>query len=126
VRLLLDTHVVLWELEGTRTVGALAHEAIEQAEELTFSVVSFAEIGVKASIGKLTVPADLYPHVLRTGLRILGLAPDAALAVAELPMHHRDPFDRLLIAQARSESLTILTADHRFSDYDVATLDASA
>jgi PIN domain nuclease of toxin-antitoxin system len=125
VRLLLDTHVVLWELEGTHTVGPLAQEAIEQAEELTFSVVSFAEIGVKASIGKLTIPADLYPYVLRTGLRILGLAPDAALAVTELPLHHRDPFDRLLIAQARSERLTILTADHHFSDYDVSTLDAN-
>lgn len=125
MRLLLDTHVVLWELGGTRTVGPLAREAIEQAEELTFSVVSFAEIGVKASIGKLTIPADMYTDVLRTGLRILGLAPDAALAVAELPLHHRDPFDRLLIAQARSESLTILTADRRFSDYDVPTLDAN-
>jgi len=125
VRLLLDTHVILWELEGTRTVGPLAQTAIEQAEELTFSVVSFAEIGVKASSGKLTIAADLYPYVLRAGLRILGLAPDAALAVAELPLHHRDPFDRLLIAQARSESLTILTADHRFNDYDVATIDAN-
>ncbi|MGA2470058.1 MAG: type II toxin-antitoxin system VapC family toxin [Solirubrobacteraceae bacterium] len=125
MRLLLDTHVVLWELEGTRRVGPLAQEAIEHAEELTFSVVSFAEIGVKASLGKLTIPADLYPNVLRTGLRILGLAPDAALAVAELPLHHRDPFDRLLIAQARSESLTIITADRRFSDYDVSTLDAN-
>ena len=124
MRLLLDTHVVLWELEGTRTVGPLAQEAIEQAQELTFSVVSFAEIGVKASIGKLTVPADLYPCVLRTGVRILGLAPDAALEVAELPLHHRDPFDRLLIAQAHTEGLTILTADPRFADYGVAMLDA--
>jgi PIN domain nuclease of toxin-antitoxin system len=125
VRLLLDTHVVLWELEGTRSVGPHAHQAIERAEELTFSVVSFAEIGVKASIGKLVVPSDLHAQVLRTGVRILGLAPDAALAVAELPLHHRDPFDRLLIAQARSERLTIITADHRFNDYEVATVDAN-
>jgi PIN domain nuclease of toxin-antitoxin system len=76
-------------------------------------------------IGKLVVPRDLHAQVLRTGVRILGLAPDAALAVAELPLHHRDPFDRLLIAQARSERLTIITADHRFNDYEVATVDAN-
>lgn len=126
MRLLLDTHVVLWELEGTRSVGPGAQAAIERAKELTFSVVSFAEIGVKASIGKLIVPGDLYAHVLRSGLQILGLAPDAALAVAELPLHHRDPFDRLLIAQARCDGLTIVTADRRFSAYDVSTIDAGA
>jgi PIN domain nuclease of toxin-antitoxin system len=126
VRLLLDTHVVLWELEGTRTVGPRAREAIELAEELTFSVVSFAEIGVKAAIGKLSVPRDLHAQILRIGLRILGLAPDTALAVVELPLHHRDPFDRLLIAQGRAERLTIVTADPRFADYEVRTLDANA
>jgi PIN domain nuclease of toxin-antitoxin system len=124
VRLLLDTHVVLWQLEGTRTIGPSALEAIEHAEDLSFSVVSFAEIGVKASIGKLVVPRELHAAVVRSGLQILRLAADAALAVAELPLHHRDPFDRLLIAQARAEQLTIVTADHRFADYDVATIDA--
>jgi len=126
VRLLLDTHVVLSELEGTRAVGATAREAIERATELTFSVVSYAEIGVKAAIGKLVVPADLHEHVVRSGLRILGLGPDHGLAVAGLPMHHRDPFDRLLIAQARLEGLTLVTADPRIADYDVALIDASA
>jgi PIN domain nuclease of toxin-antitoxin system len=59
MRLLLDTHVVLWELEGSRTVSPAAREAIEQATDLLFSVVSFAEIGVQAAIGKLSVPRDL-------------------------------------------------------------------
>jgi PIN domain nuclease of toxin-antitoxin system len=124
VRLLLDTHVVLWELGGTRRVGARAEEAIERATELAFSVVSFAEIGVKAAIGKLTIPDDLYEHTIRSGLRILGLAPDHGLGVASLPMHHRDPFDRLLISQARIEGLTIVTSDKRFADYGVAVVDA--
>jgi PIN domain nuclease of toxin-antitoxin system len=124
MRLLLDTHVVLWELQGSRTVQPAAQDAIERATELSFSVVSFAEIGVKAAIGKLTVPADLHAHVLRSGLRILGLAPDHGLGVADLPVHHRDPFDRLLIAQARSEGLTVVTADRRFASYDVAVIDA--
>lgn len=124
MRLLLDTHVVLWELGGTRTVGTRAREAIEQASELMFSVVSFAEIGVKAAIGKIVVPADLHRHIERSGLRILGLAPDHGLGVAALPMHHRDPFDRLLISQARIDGLTLVTADARIADYDVPLIDA--
>ena len=126
MRLLLDTHVVLWVLQGSQTVRPAAQDAIERATELSFSVVSFAEIGVKAAIGKLTIPADLHEHVLRSGLRILGLAPDHGLGVSDLPMHHRDPFDRLLISQARSEGLTVVTADRRFASYDVAVIDANA
>jgi len=124
VRLLLDTHVVLWELGGSRRVSRAAQEAIEQATELLFSVVSFAEIGVKAAVGKLSVPPELREHVLRSGVRVLRLDADHGLAVADLPMHHRDPFDRLLVAQARSEQLTIVTADRRIADYDVALIDA--
>lgn len=124
MRILLDTHVVLWQLEGTRTVGPRAQEAIEQATELLFSVVSFAEIGVKAAVGKLTVPDDLREHVVESGLRLLGLTAEHGLAVAGLPLHHRDPFDRLLIAQARTEDLTLLTADARIDDYDVALISA--
>jgi PIN domain nuclease of toxin-antitoxin system len=124
VRLLLDTQIVLWQLAGSRTVRSEARAAIERATELAFSVVSFAEIGVKAAIGKLTVPADLHDHVLRSGLNVLGLAPDHGLLVAQLPLHHRDPFDRLLIAQARCEGLTIVTADQRFSEYDVPVIAA--
>jgi len=70
------------------------------------------------------VPHQLYEHVLRSGVRILRLDAEHGLAVADLPMHHRDPFDRLLIAQARSEQLTIVTADRRIADYDVLLSDA--
>ncbi len=114
---------MLSELEGSRPVQRAARDAIEHASELLFSVVSFAEVGVQAAIGKLTVPPDFHDHVLQSGLRVLGLAPDHGLAVANLPLHHRDPFDRLLIAQARSERLTIVTADRRFAAYDVPLID---
>lgn len=124
MRLLLDTQVVLWQLEGSQVIHTAAQAAIEQASELLFSVVSFAEIGVKVATGKLSVPPALYDHVLQSGLRVLGLAPDHGLAVADLPLHHRDPFDRLLIAQARAEQLTVLTSDRRFAAYDVALIDA--
>jgi PIN domain nuclease of toxin-antitoxin system len=125
MRLLLDTQIVLWQLQGSRTVRGSAREAIEAATELAFSVVSFAEIGIKAAIGKLTIPNDLREHLVGSGLNVLGLAPDHGLGVADLPMHHRDPFDRLLIAQARCEGLTIVTADRRFTDYDVPVVDAA-
>lgn len=93
MRLLLDTQVVLWQLAGSWTIPPRAMEAIESAAELGFSVVSFAEIGVKAAIGKLAVPKDLREHVLRSGMRILGLSVDHALGVAELPLHHRGTAD---------------------------------
>lgn len=126
MRLLLDTHVVLWQLAGTAAVGAAARAQIEQADELLFSVVSFAEIGVKAAIGKLIVPADIDRHIVDSGLRILALTAEHGLRVADLPLHHRDPFDRLLISQARAEGLALVTADRRITDYDVTVIDAGA
>jgi PIN domain nuclease of toxin-antitoxin system len=125
VKLLLDTQVVLWQLAGARTVAPRAKEAIERAAELSFSVVSFAEIGVKSAAGKLTVPSDLREHVVNSGMRILGLSPEHGLGVADLPLYHRDPFDRLLIAQARHERLTVVTADRRFAEYDVSVIAAA-
>ena len=123
MRLLLDTHVVLWQLSGVRSLGTGARETIAAASELAFSVVSFAEVGVKAAIGKLVVPPDLYAHIVGAGVRVLGLSAEHGLAVASLPLHHRDPFDRLLIAQARQEGFTLVTADARIHAYDVAVLD---
>lgn len=123
MKLLLDTHVVLWQLSGVQRLGVRASETIASAAELAFSVVSFAEIGVKAAVGKLVVPDDLHAHVVGAGLRVLGLSPDHGLAVASLPLHHRDPFDRLLVAQARLEGFSLVTADTRLHAYDVAVID---
>ena len=126
MRLLLDTHVVLWQLSGVRALGVRAQQTIAAAAELAFSVVSFAEIGVKAASGKLTVPDDLHAHIVGTGVRVLGLSAEHGLAVASLPLHHRDPFDRLLVAQARQEGFALVTADARIRAYDVAVLDPLA
>jgi PIN domain nuclease of toxin-antitoxin system len=123
VKLLLDTHVVLWQLSGARSLGARAREAIEGSSELAFSVVSFAEIGVKVAIGKLAVPSDVRARILDTGLRVLGLSAEHGLAVATLPLHHRDPFDRLLVAQAQQEGFTLMSADARLGAYDISVLD---
>lgn len=126
MRLLLDTHVVLWQFAGTQRLGPQAEHALAAASELRMSVVSFAEIGIKASIGKLAVPAGLHDHVTSTGLRVLGLSGEHGLRVANLPLHHRDPFDRLLIAQALEDDLVLMTADERVRAYDVPTIDALA
>jgi PIN domain nuclease of toxin-antitoxin system len=119
LRLLLDTHIVLWHQEGCLDRLGRATEVIATADELLVSVVSFVEIGIKAATGKLRLPDGLREHVLDSGARLLNLSPDHGLDVAELPLHHRDPFDRLLIAQARAEGLTIVTADRDFVAYDV-------
>lgn len=126
MRLLLDTHVVLWQLSGDRGLSDSAIEAISAADDLLFSVVSFAEVGVKAAIGKLEVPADFTKQVADAGLRTLALSAAHGLAVADLAVHHRDPFDRLLIAQAVTDGLTIVTADPRFASYAVPIIDAAA
>jgi PIN domain nuclease of toxin-antitoxin system len=124
MRLLLDTHVLLWQLDD-RKISAIAIEAIDAATELLFSVVSFAEIGIKIAVGKLADRREIYDLIVDGGIRTLGLTPNHGLGVAQLPLHHRDPFDRLLISQARQEGLTIVTADSRFAAYEVATIDAS-
>jgi PIN domain nuclease of toxin-antitoxin system len=123
VKLLLDTHVVLWQLAGTRELGPGARETVAAATELAFSVVSFAEIGIKVAAGKLVVAEALRAHIDRAGVGVLGLSPDHGLAVAGLPPHHRDPFDRLLIAQARAEGYALVTADARMRAYDIAIVD---
>ncbi|MFN8083098.1 MAG: type II toxin-antitoxin system VapC family toxin [Dermatophilaceae bacterium] len=119
MRLLLDTHVVLWQLSGERELSQSAVAAIAAADDLLFSVVSFAEIGIKAAVGKLVVPQDLQAKITDAGVRSLALAAAHGLAVAQLPTHHRDPFDRLLIAQAMTEGLTLVTADPNFAAYDL-------
>lgn len=125
MRLLLDTHIVLWQLDDRR-LPAAAEEAIESAGELLLSVVSFAEVGVKVATGKLAARPELRELVVHGGMRILGLSPEHGLGISELPLHHRDPFDRLIISQARIEGLTILTADPHFARYDVAVVSATA
>lgn len=125
-RLLLDTHVLLWDLEGTRPMRPATRAAIQAADEILVSVVSYIEIGIKGAIGKLAVPEAIGERVRAAGIRTLGLAPDHGLALANLPLHHRDPFDRLLVAQAQAERLTLVSADARLGRYDVAWIDAGA
>lgn len=124
MRLLLDTHVVLWQLSGVRELSTSARDALATADDLLFSVVSFAEIGVKASVGKLDVPDELRARISDAGVRTLALSSAHGLTVAGLPVHHRDPFDRLIIAQAMTEQLTVVTANPRFGCYGIHVVEA--
>ena len=116
MRLLLDTHVVLWSATEPTRLRPAARAAIEDgANEALVSVVSAWEIAIKQSIGKLDLPSpgeEWLPDVLkRTGFEVAELGVAAALRVRGLPWHHRDPFRRLLIAQALEDGLTLVTHD---------------
>jgi PIN domain nuclease of toxin-antitoxin system len=115
---LLDSHVLLWFVEGNRSRISRHLQARLEAGA-TVSTASLWEIAIKASIGKLDAPDDLPERVVELGFELLPVSAEHAWGVRALPHHHRDPFDRLLIAQARIERLPVVTADPAFRDYDV-------
>lgn len=123
-RILLDTHVFLWWAEENPRLGAAARDAIRTASEAWISMVTAWEIAIKYAIGKLNIlplSADLLD---REGFSLLPLTLDHAAESAHLPVHHRDPFDRMLVAQARHERLTLITHDRRLFAYDVPIIRA--
>jgi PIN domain nuclease of toxin-antitoxin system len=124
VRLLLDTNVLIWWLVESPRLSAETREAITGELEVMVSAVSAFEIAAKAAVGKLRVPGDLAVQITEQTMIELPITVRHGLAVGQLPMHHRDPFDRLLIAQARCEGLTIVTSDRVFAAYDVPILPA--
>lgn len=124
MRLLLDTHVFLWALLQRDRIPPKTWNLLETPDnELYLSAASAWEISVKVALGKLKVPGDPAVYVPRrareANLASLPITEDHALAVHALPMHHTDPFDRMLIAQAQIEGLNILTGDKQFVKYDV-------
>lgn len=117
--MLLDTHVLLWFLAGeSKRVSAQLRSEIEAGPAIV-SVASLWEIAIKRDLGKLTAPDDLPERIGSSGFDLLAVEAEHAWAVQGLPHHHRDPFDRLLIAQANVERLPIATAAPVFSRYDV-------
>jgi PIN domain nuclease of toxin-antitoxin system len=123
---LLDTHVWLWWQTNDLRLGPNARALIAQTDDVRLSAASAWEIAIKTSIGKLKLPAnaDIGRELERDGFRQLPVSIAHADAVRRLPLLHRDPFDRLLIAQALTEGLTILTSDEAIATYNVAVLDA--
>jgi PIN domain nuclease of toxin-antitoxin system len=123
--LLLDSHVLLWWLDGTPSLLAATHRAIERAaDEVLVSAASIWELEIKRLKGKLVAPSDIVDRVEGLGFRLVDLTADHALEAARLPPHHRDPFDRFLIAQAQAEAATLVTDDEKLASYDVPTIRA--
>jgi PIN domain nuclease of toxin-antitoxin system len=127
MRLLLDTHAFLWFVIGSPNLSPAARALIEDAaNEKLLSVASLWEMAIKSSLGKLTLSAPfdvLLPQQLDlNGICLLNITTAHAAVVAALPFHHRDPFDRLLIAQAMVEKLPIVTIDTAFDAYPVRRL----
>lgn len=130
MRYLLDTHIWLWMItEPDRIRGHAAGVIEDGSSQLLLSAASSWEIAIKYAIGRLPLPEapDTYvPSRMRaSGVESLQISHTHALRVAALPRHHEDPFDRLLIAQAQLESLTVITADTAFDRYEVPVLAAA-
>ncbi|MBZ5560434.1 MAG: type II toxin-antitoxin system VapC family toxin [Acidobacteriia bacterium] len=127
--LLLDTHTLIWWLEGNRKLGRRARGAIESAGAVVWvSAASAWEIAIKVALGRLDLsepPEVCLPREMsRSRFQPLAVSLDHALAVRALPPFHADPFDRMLIAQAEAEGLTVVTGDAVFERYGIQVLDA--
>lgn len=123
--ILIDTPALLWWLGEDPQLREEARNAISSPANVCWvSAATAWEMSIKKAAGKLESPDDLVETLSASGIRPLPITIEHAIAAGELPRQHGDPFDRLLIAQAMAEGLTIVTRDERFRDYDVALLDA--
>lgn len=123
MRLLLDTHALIWALEDSVRLSARARELIVDVEnQILVSATSAVEIAIKRSMQRLEVPDDLRLAVETAGFIPITIDFATAERLASLPLHHRDPFDRLLIAQALAEGVPIVTRDPAFAAYAVTTI----
>lgn len=124
MRLLLDTHVVLWVAEG-RLPPPVSEQVRDPGNDVLISAASIWEIEIKRALSRLQAPETLASRVEQEGYRRLDITFEHAVEAGRLPRHHADPFDRMLIAQARLEGLVLATADPAVRRYDVAVLDVA-
>lgn len=117
---LADTHIILWSIADDERLSTPHREILASDAIIFASAASVWEIAIKRAIGKLEAPDNLAALLPRMRFLALNVTTEHAQAAAALPLHHGDPFDRLLIAQARLEGLTLMTVDRRFAAYDVA------
>ena len=126
MRLLLDTHVILWWLADDRRLRGPERHSIANRDALVYvSAVTLWEIAIKRNLGRLDLDVEVLEQELQAGGMLeLPINWRHAKTTAALPHHHQDPFDRMLVAQAQTEGLTVVTYDKAFADYDVALLPA--
>jgi len=122
VSLLLDTHVVFWWLTDDSTLSDEIKTTLDQEPDVYVSAVTIWEVTIKQSTGRILGPADLAEQICNKGFRELQISFQHAKTAGRLPLIHKDPFDRMLIAQARCEDLTLVTRDTNCQRYDVNVL----
>ncbi|MEO1217902.1 MAG: type II toxin-antitoxin system VapC family toxin [Bacteroidota bacterium] len=126
MKLLLDTHTIIWFFESDPKLSSTAKSLIVDPDNQNyFSVASIWEIVIKQNLGKLNLskPLDhILSHIQNNGIEIINIEAQHALKVADLPLHHRDPFDRLIIAQSLTMGYTILSKDNKFDLYSIDRL----
>jgi PIN domain nuclease of toxin-antitoxin system len=126
MNLSLDTHVLLWTLSAPERLSAAARNAIEDPANIVFVSAAVAwEIEIKAALGKLRVPSDLLNQLTAANFQGLPITIGHALAIKQLPNLHRDPFDRIMLAQAKAAGLTFVTADPQVLQYPATFLRAT-
>lgn len=121
-RLLLDTHVFLWWKLDDMRLRKAARDAIARAELVFVSVASAWEVAIKMRLGRLDLEADFAEGVTNSGFERLVIGFEHAAETRNLPDHHRDPFDRMLVAQARIERLTLVSHDRQLEPYEIPLL----
>ena len=125
-RILLDTHALIWWLDGDNKLGLNAIEQISNPEnDIYVSAATVWEMSIKQQMGKLVAPEDIESKVEQAGFSALPITLFHGQQAGKLPLHHKDPFDRMLIAQAQAEGLQIITQDKKFSSYGINIIDAS-
>lgn len=125
MRLLLDTHTLIWCLADPSMLSAEARDIITDGQNQVYvSAVSTWEMVIKQSLGKLRIPDGLEEEITVHGFEPLPISIAHSLALATLPLHHKDPFDRLLLAQAKVEHLTFVTRDQQNLQYPISVLRA--
>ena len=118
MRVLLDTHVLLWALSDDPKLSSKARRLIENAAEIYVSAATFWEMAIKVGLGKLDADLDdIREYCLESGFVELPITSEHAIAVKDLEQHHKDPFDRLIVATAMSEPMRLLTADTQIAQY---------
>jgi len=121
-RLLLDTHALIWFVSDDSNLPLSTKEKIESADDVFLSIASLWEIAIKLNIGKLPLQGnfeDIEPQLIAAGIAILPITFTDTVQFRHLPLHHRDPFDRILVAQAMNNSLVLISRDAAFDDYEI-------
>lgn len=122
---LLDTHVILWWLTDPKNISPKARKAISDKEEkVIISSASCWEMAIKKGIGRLKFPTNILEILTAEGFEVIPITANESLSVAELPLIHQDPFDRLLIVQAKLNDMVLITRDNTIMQYPVITLKA--